>query len=729
MLGAKAKLLATLDLHTVADLLYNFPRRYEDPAKPTNMSKLHLGEQVTVMAKVESATTRRVRNSNQTILTVLVTDGERRLELTHFIRKNWQLDWQLGQYQPGRMGLFSGQVNLYRGKPQLVHPKVVWVASAQDHDEAWIEAGRPTPIYAATAQVDSRQIQLSVRTLLGSMAGVEVADPLPDWLLEEHGLPGLAQALVLIHQPRADAEWLAARERFRFEEALVLQVALARRRNLLAAVETWAWAKQAGGLLDQLDAQLPFELTADQRQVGDQLSQLLNSNRPMNQLLQGDVGSGKTVVALRAMLQVVQAGGQAALLAPTEVLAAQHYKTLQELLGSLLDRGAGGVQVQLLTGSLASKTKDAVKNLIEQGSAQIVIGTHALLQGSVAFAKLGLVVVDEQHRFGVEQRDQLRRRPGQPPHLLVMTATPIPRTIAMTVFGDLGVLTLKDQPPGRLEVQTVWVNPATHPGWLDRVWQRVAEEAKAGRRVFVVVPAIEPGQLEAGNDLVSDQPNEQWLFSLAGAGASSTAKRPALASVSQTLAQLQDMAVLAGLRFAPMHSRLAPAEKDRLMAAFRHGEVDVLVATTVIEVGIDVPEASLLVVLDADRFGLSQLHQLRGRVGRGQHASVCLLVSQAEPGSTAHQRLEAMVEHSNGFALAEVDLRTRHQGDILGSAQSGYRGALRLVDVTRDEKLIQTCRLLAERLLASDPDLSGQPALGWALERLVGEREEFLERG
>ena len=730
LLGAKARRLAPLGLNTLADLLYNFPRRYEDPAKPSDMSTLHLGEQVTVMASVESATARRGRGYGQTILTVTVTDGQRRLTLTHFLKKSWQVDWHLQRYQPGRMGLFSGQVNLYQGKPQLVHPKVVWVGSAGEQDEAWIEAGRPAPIYAATAQVESRQIQLAVGTVLDLVANQELADPLPEALRRDHCLLALAPALRCIHQPKTDAEWLAARQRFRFEEAYVLQVALAKRRRAAAAVATTAWPAAAGGLVGQLDARLPFDLTVDQRQVGGQISQMLALPHPMNQLLQGDVGSGKTVVALRAMVQVAAAGGQAALLAPTEVLAGQHYKTIKALLGDLFDEGAGGggggVTVRLLTGSASAKSKEAVRAQIEDGSAQLVVGTHALLQGSVSFANLGLVVVDEQHRFGVEQRDQLRRRPGRPPHLLVMTATPIPRTIAMTVFGELGILTLKTSPPGRLPIQTVWVNPAVHPSWLDRVWQRVAEEARAGNRVFVVVPAIEPGQVEAGSDLLDQAMFEPLLF--AGSGAGDPA-RPPLASVAETLTDLAARPVLAGVRLAPMHSRLAVAEKDRVMAQFRQGQVDVLVATTVIEVGIDVPDATLLVVLDADRFGLSQLHQLRGRVGRGAKPSVCLLVSSAEPDSVAHQRLEAMVRHADGFALAEVDLRTRHQGDILGAAQSGYRGALRLVDVTKDGKLIQESRQAAIQMVASDPELSAQPALAQAVDRLVADREDFLQRG
>ncbi|MCL2803374.1 MAG: ATP-dependent DNA helicase RecG [Micrococcales bacterium] len=727
LLGAKASKLGSLGLSTVADLLYNFPRRYEDPAKATNLSSLRVGEFVSVMAQVLRASARRARSGKKTILSVVVSDGERALSLTHFLSRTWQVDWFLEQYRPGRMGLFSGQVNLYNNQPQLVHPKVIWVASEQQGDEAWIEAGRPTPIYAANAQVESAQIQLAVRTLIDQMGGLELPDPLPAALVEEHGLAPLDKGLRLIHQPRVDSDWRTGRARFRFEEAFVVQTALARRRQELAAIQTTARPATAKGLVDQLDARLPFQLTDDQQEVGQLISQMLAQRQPMNQLLQGDVGSGKTVVALRAMLQVVESGGQAALLAPTEVLAGQHHKTIQALLADLCDQGGGGVGVRLLIGSIPAKTKDTIRSDIAAGTAQIVVGTHALLQTSVAFKDLGLVVVDEQHRFGVEQRDQLRRGDGPPPHLLVMTATPIPRTIAMTVFGDLGQLTLAHSPPGRPEVKTVWVNPDNHPHWIDRVWQRLAEEVRAGHRAFVVVPAIEPGEVEPGAMLISEEAVSPLLFGTP-AGPVAASKRP-MASVAQTLTELRARPDLAAVRFAPMHSRVRSEQKDQVMAAFGRGDIDALVTTTVIEVGIDVPAATTLVVLDADRFGLSQLHQLRGRIGRGSHESVCLLVSNAAPESIAAKRLAALAAHRDGFALAEIDLQTRHQGDILGTAQSGHRGALRLIDVTRDAELIGQCRQAAQNVVAADRDLANHPALAWAVGNLVGDREDFLERG
>ncbi|MDR2378690.1 MAG: DEAD/DEAH box helicase, partial [Bifidobacteriaceae bacterium] len=412
--------------------------------------------------------------------------------------------------------------------------------------------------------------------------------------------------------------------------------------------------------------------------------------------------------------------------------------------GAFAGPAGEGVAVRLLTGAVGAKRRVGLLSEIEQGRAQIVVGTHALLEESVKFQDLGLVVVDEQHRFGVEQRDALRAKAGRRPHLLVMTATPIPRTVAMTVFGDLGLTILAEAPPGRPRVETVWVNPREHPAWLDRVWQRLAEEVKAGRRGIVVCPAIEPGEFEPGGEPAPEDASGaggpgQLAFALPGVGkpapparaqgvnAALAAKRP-LASVGQTLERLRADPVLAGVRLAPMHGRLTAQEKDQTMAAFASGRLDVLVATTVIEVGIDVPEATALVVLDADRFGLSQLHQLRGRIGRGRDAGICLLVSEAEPDTTAARRLEAMAATRNGFDLAEVDLATRREGEILGDSQSG-RSSLKLVRLTTDGELIDDARRAAEAVIAEDPGLAGHPALRQAVDALLAGREDYLERG
>jgi ATP-dependent DNA helicase RecG len=453
----------------------------------------------------------------------------------------------------------------------------------------------------------------------------------------------------------------------------------------------------------------------------------------MNQLLQGDVGSGKTVVALRAMLQVVAGSGQAVLLAPTEVLAGQHHQTIAKLLeaAELRDR----IGLELLTGSVAGKAKTELLAKVAEGGAGLVVGTHALLEGSVEFHDLGLVVVDEQHRFGVEQRDVLRTRGEVRPHVLVMTATPIPRTVAMTVFGDLEATTLEASPPGRQPVPTTWVNPVSHPGWLKRVWERVAEEARSGHGAFVICPTIEGSQTEDGAELWEDQAPAVMAFGgpaspggrpNGGAG-SGGAKRP-LASVKATLEQLRNEPALAGLRLEALHGRMAPAEKDRVMGEFAAGQIDVLVATTVVEVGIDVPRATALVVLDADRFGLSQLHQLRGRVGRGEAQGVCLLVSTAEEGTPAATRLAAMERISSGFELANVDLLTRREGQVLGESQSGA-SSLRLVRLAHDADLILDARDAATALVRQDPDLVDHGALARAVERLLAGREDYLERG
>jgi ATP-dependent DNA helicase RecG len=679
------------------------------------------------------------------------------------------------------MGLFPGRVGVYRGQLQLVHPEVHWEDGAADQDPRF--EGRLIPIYPAVAGLQSPALRRAVQVALGALDDDAPSDPVPARVLEERGLPSLGRAFWQIHTPAEARDWARARARFRFEEAFVLQTALARRRARARAAGAAAprpARRGVGSLVAALDRRLPFELTGPQRAVGDKLSALLAKSAPMNQLLQGDVGSGKTVVALRAMLQVVESGGQAALLAPTEVLAAQHHRTILELLGPLAraespgqdstlfdvsgtgageegveaepDGGPGTdgpaeevspVTVRLLTGSLTAKAKAAALDDLRSGRAGLVVGTHALLQDAVQFEDLGLVVVDEQHRFGVEQRDVLRSRGERVPHLLVMTATPIPRTVAMTVFGDLGVTVLDGSPPGRQPVATTWVDPRVHPAWLPRVWERVAEEVAAGRRAFVVCPAIEPGEVESGTELVEepDAALGQLAFpglespappaSLASPGGAEAAGRPPkrpLASVSQVLEQLRAEPALRGLELAPMHGRMSAAEKDRTMAAFSRGDVDVLVATTVIEVGIDVPDATALVVLDSDRFGLSQLHQLRGRVGRGTDPAVCLLVSEAEPESTAAVRLRAMERTTDGFELAEVDLETRREGQILGESQSGS-SSLRLVRLTKDGDVIADARRAAEALISEDPDLAQHPALVTAIDRLVAGREDFLERG
>ncbi|GMA34397.1 hypothetical protein GCM10025876_06010 [Demequina litorisediminis] len=504
------------------------------------------------------------------------------------------------------------------------HPDYLIVGvDAADEDEAIIEASRPIPIYPASASVPTWRIGRSVRTVLDPLTEADVPDPLPAEVRETRGFPTLLEALRLVHTPDDEAAWRRGRDRLRYEEAFVLQTALARRRAAHDALRAVPRPAVAGGFLEALDARLPFPLTSAQVEVGATIAADLAKDRPMLRLLQGDVGAGKTVVALRAMAQVVDSGGQAALLAPTEVLAAQHARGLRALLGPLADGGMltgadGATRVALLTGSLGASAKRQALAEAASGAAGIVVGTHALLSDHVQFADLGLVVVDEQHRFGVEQRDALRDRGDHPPHTLVMTATPIPRTVAMTVFGDLETSVLGERPAGRVDVVT-HVVPAGNDAWLARAWARAREEIDAGRRVYVVCPRIEADDAadEAdGEDVAASYADPDGALALdLGTDAGSAAPEVPLASVSATVEALRERPELAGVAIGVMHGRLAPDEKDAAMEAFASGATPLLVSTTVIEVGVDVPEATMMVVLDAERFGISQAPSPAGPCG------------------------------------------------------------------------------------------------------------------
>jgi ATP-dependent DNA helicase RecG len=728
--------LAALGVHTVGDLLRHYPRRYTSPGAMTDLRELRLGEHVTVMAQVRSATVRRMRSRGGAVLEAIVTDGVRELSLTFFAKQEGRLRHHENKLRAGRVGLFTGSVGRYRGTAQLVHPDYTIVGvDADDEAAAMIEASRPIPIYPASAQIPSWRIAPAVRTVLDPLTPADVADPIPADVLARRRLQDLHTALKKVHEPFKEADWRDAQERLRYEEAFVLQAALARRRAEVAEQDAVARPGSRPGspsLLAAFDAGLPFTLTDGQLHVGEQIADDLARPRPMQRLLQGEVGSGKTVVAVRAMLQVVDSGGQAALLAPTEVLAAQHLRTLRDLLGPLAEEGMlggaeGATRVVLLTGSQTASARKAALLDIASGRAGIVVGTHALLGDKVQFADLGLVVVDEQHRFGVEQRDELRTRGGTTPHLLVMTATPIPRTVAMTVFGDLEISTMVEVPCGRAGVVT-HVVPADKPSWMARTWQRVREEVDAGHRVYVVCPRISPEDPEAGEaaddaDLVDVTPGDGLLF-----GESNGQRRP-LRAVLEVAAELAAMPALAGVRIGVMHGRLAAAEKDEAMARFAAGDLQVLVSTTVIEVGVDVSEATAMVVMDADRFGLSQLHQLRGRVGRGSAPGVCLLVSSAPDGTDAATRVDTLAKTTDGLRIAQVDLELRREGDVLGAAQSGAGSSLKLLRVLRDADVIADARTDAVRLVAEDPDLRRHPALAMAIDQwLDPQREEFLER-
>ena len=728
-----AKALGKLGLTTAGDLLRHYPRRYAEPGTLTDMASLRVGEHVTVVAEVVR-TSLRPTAQGRGLLQSTITDGRSRIELTFFASHVKKLEWRQGQLRPGRRGLFTGEVSVYRDTLQLMHPECRLFGAdddAHDEDEALLEAGRPIPVYPAVAGFESWKVAQAVRTVLDPLREADVPDPVPADLRERDALPTLLEALRLVHVPQAEVDWQRGRERLRYEEALVLQAELARRRARVAREEAVARPPRADGLLDAFDERLPFTLTAGQRTVGEQIAAELAAPRPMQRLLQGEVGSGKTVVALRAMLQVVDAGGQAALLAPTEVLAAQHARTLRGLLGDLAEGGfLGGAsratRVALLTGSLPTAARRAAMLDAASGAAGIVVGTHALLSQDVQFADLALVVVDEQHRFGVEQRDALRAKAGRTPHTLVMTATPIPRTVAMTVFGDLETSVLSEVPAGRQGITTHTV-PADNPRWTDRTWQRVREEVAGGGRAYVVCPRID-GDATAG-DPADEDGFDLVLDADPTVGAPAPGERRPLRAVLDVVEELRARPDLAGIGIGVLHGRLSPEEKDRAFAAFASGEAPVLVSTTVVEVGVDVPDATVMVVLDADRFGLSQLHQLRGRVGRGSRPGLCLLVSAAQPGTDAHTRLETLAATTDGFELAALDLELRHEGDVLGAAQHGRGSSLRLLRVTRDADVIARARTDARALVERDADLGAWPALRSAIEAsLAGEREEFLDR-
>ncbi len=722
--------LAKLDLVTVEDLLRHYPRRYGTPGELTDMGALALGEHVTVMAEVRSTTVRQMRSRGGAMLEAIVTDGRDTLQLTFFAKRAGVLRMHEDKLRPGRVGLFTGTVGDYRGRRQLVHPDYLIVGlDAADAEEATIEASRPIPIYPAAASVPTWRIGRSVRTVLDPLTEADVPDPIPERLRELHHLPTLLEALRGVHVPD-DAEHVKrSQARLKYEEALVLQTALARRRADRQSHAAVPRPQVAGGLLEAFDARVPFPLTQGQIEVGREITADLERATPMLRLLQGDVGAGKTVVALRAMLAVVDAGGQAALLAPTEVLAAQHERTLLDLLGPLADGGRlggadGATRVTLLTGSQGSARRRQSLADAASGAAGIVVGTHALLSETVQFADLGLVVVDEQHRFGVEQRDQLRARGKSVPHTLVMTATPIPRTVAMTVFGDLETSVLAERPAGRAETVT-HVVAAENSAWMSRIWQRMREEIDAGRRAYVVCPRIEGDQPE---DDAEPDPMDDDAIVLDVDDAPAASVRPPLEAVVDVAERLRRLPAMAGVDIGVMHGRLTGEQKDAAMAAFADGSRPILVSTTVIEVGVDVPQASTMVVLDAEHFGVSQLHQLRGRVGRASEPGLCLLVSHAQEGTPALERLTAVASTSDGFALAEKDLELRREGDVLGTAQSGGRNSLRLLRVLRDSDVLGTARADARQLVEADPSLAGAPALARAIVGWLGEREDFLER-
>ncbi|MBD8659078.1 ATP-dependent DNA helicase RecG [Frigoribacterium sp. CFBP 8754] len=708
-------------LRTVGDLLSHYPRRYARRGELTALDQLPLGESVTIVAQVLDVRERTMRARRGSILEVRIGDGQGILTLTFFNQA-----WRAKDLVPGARGIFAGKVGDYRGLRQLAHPDYELfdasheaVAGVGDAEaQAW--AKQPIPLYPASASVASWQVQRSVELVLDTLPPID--DPVPAAVRAELELVSLRDAYELVHRPEKDRDHLRGRDALRFQEAFVLQAALLQQRALLRTAPATPRVAGPDGLLARFDAALPFERTADQVLVGSEISRDLEGDVPMNRLVQGEVGSGKTLVALRAMIAVAESGGQSALLAPTEVLAAQHLRSVVRSLGPDL---AARLRPTLLTGQMSTAEKKRALLSIVSGQSHLVVGTHALLSEAVGFYDLGLVVVDEQHRFGVEQREALRQKGRTPPHVLVLTATPIPRTVAMTVFGDLDVSTITELPAGRQPIESFVVPLADRPGWRDRVWQRSAEEVAKGRQVFVVCPAIDAASVEAGEEApVDDAPEGTSEGAPEGA-----VPAPERASVEGVLALARSLPVLAGARVEPLHGRMSADEKDDVMQRFAAGLIDVLIATTVIEVGVDVPNASTMVVLDADRFGVSQLHQLRGRVGRGGHPGLCLLVTHAAPDTVARERVEAVAATLDGFELAQVDLELRREGDVLGSLQSGGRSSLRLLRVATDGDLISTAREHAAEALEGDAALSGHPALAAAIARRLDDADrEYLAK-
>ncbi|MBP1324949.1 ATP-dependent DNA helicase RecG [Leucobacter exalbidus] len=693
------------EMHTVEDLLMHFPRRYSKRGELSPLKELPIGEHITVVAEVLEVRERRMQRRNGSLIEARITDGEGFLTITFFNQK-----WRLKDLQARRRGVFSGKVSEYRGALQLQQPDYELFEHRDDAPggEALSEAAAkawsqvPVPLYPATGQAQSWAIHRAIGVVLDQLD--PVPDPLPMYVVATEGLMSFDQALRLVHQPEVDEHWQQARQSLLFREAFELQLALLDRRRRVGLAPAMPREKD-GELLTRFDGTLPFTLTGDQQRAGETIANDLADVHPMHRLLQGEVGSGKTLVALRAMLQVAEDGGQSALLSPTEVLASQHFRSINESLGPDL---AAEVGVVLLTGRMPAAERKKALLALASGAARIAIGTHALLGDKVSMYDLGLVVIDEQHRFGVDQREALRKK-GNNPHTLAMTATPIPRTVALTAFGDLEVSTIKELPAGRQGIKTVVVHEEYTPDRKTRMWQEVFSQLEEGRQIYFVCPAIDQTELDPELDAEIDGPVA--AHTAADANAPAAPPKPPVANVTDTVALLRRSRKYEGIRVEGMYGSMPTDEKDRIMQDFASGDIGILVSTTVIEVGVNVPNASMMIVRNADRFGISQLHQLRGRVGRGQHAGRCLLLTSAEEGTPALERLLAVAATTDGFQLAEADLEQRREGDILGTRQSGGRSTLRLLRVTEHGELIVHAREVAADLLDGDPLLEQYPLL------------------
>ncbi|MEY3483542.1 MAG: hypothetical protein RLZZ218_377 [Actinomycetota bacterium] len=716
LIGDKtAKALAkNLNVKTAADLLQHYPRRYSSRGELTPIKEIPVGETVTLVADVVEVYERRMKGKSGVILEVKLTDGEGFVTATFFNQA-----WRAQKLRPGVRGLWAGKIGSYQNKLQLAHPDYELFGDEIEDEVAKAWAELPIPIYPASSTCSTWMIQRAMRVVLDVVPTIE--DEVPEELRKKHDLLELHDAIVKIHQPANMGDWMAARDTLRYHEAFILQSTLVKRRLENQHQKSTSRVSTEKGYLYRFDESLPFTLTNGQITIGQDIAEDLSQSHPMNRLLQGEVGSGKTLVAVRAMLTVADSQGQSALLAPTEVLAAQHFKSIERTLGPKLAKELG---LTLLTGQLnAADKKTALLNMVS-GKAKIVVGTHALFASKVEFFDLGLIVVDEQHRFGVDQREALRLKGKLPPHVLTMTATPIPRTLAVTVFGDLDVSILTELPAGRQAI-TSHVITDDQPALVARVWQRVAEEVSNGRQAFVVCPRID--ESDEGEELIASggaaQEDEEFLEE----GKTPKPKRPLAAAISVAEA-LKKNPALQGLKISVLHGRQSSEEKNEIMTAFSNKEIDVLVSTTVIEVGVDVPNATTMVILDADRFGISQLHQLRGRVGRGGLPGLCLMLTSAEQDSLALERVQAVASTIDGFKLSEIDLELRREGDVLGANQSGGRSSLKLLRVLADSKMIQEARAEVIELFEADPTLEKHPSLAQCLDQLDKQRQDFLTK-
>jgi len=690
--------LGMLGIHNVLDLIEHYPRRYLDRTKTSDIADLKVGEEATVYAEVRKMTARRTRQGRALVETI-VYDGTSYLYVTFFNQP-----WRAQQLPTGTEAAFFGKLEHYRGKHQMTNPAVDVLGRIGE------KTGVIVPIYPQSGKADVSTWQLQKLVTEALRRARELDDPVPPELLDRLGLVDRTRAYNGIHQPEVEADHFRAAHRLKFDEFLRMQLGLVARKRAFEEQRVGLTHRLDGPLVPAFHARLPFALTADQRKAIDEIGADLAGARPMHRLLQGEVGSGKTVVAVTALLGAVQSGYQGALMAPTEVLAEQHHGSIREMLAGLTVSSEGTlmgdrpVRVELLTNRTGAAGRRKLSAALAAGEVDIVVGTHALIYDSVAFPALGLAVIDEQHRFGVEQRALLRAKgpvgpdgEGPEPDVLVMTATPIPRTAAMLIYGDLDKSELREMPPGRTPITTEVIPPS--PLERQAAYQRLRDQVATGRQAYVVCPLVE------GSEKIE-------------------------AKAATDEAVRLEAEELSGLRVGLLHGQMAPADKEDMMARFRAGQLEVLVATTVIEVGVDVPNATVMVIEDADRFGLSQLHQLRGRVGRGGGESWCFLFANPQT-PEAEARMEAMVGRHpdgrpfDGFDLAEKDLEIRGAGEVFGERQAGFTD-LKLGRIPRDEPVVLEARRVAEEILDADPGLAHHRQLAEEVEDLLGDDVEFL---